>query len=141
MNNHGQRIRFIRGTYEDQKGWLNANREPTKCKYYVIVEANPPDRVHEKETFVLKTSVKFINVQNEPTTWEEALLNQHPDIDRQMDKLAADLVMCRFDYQQSGEEISRILVEKIADEQNKVQALGSNAKYKDVIWETNVDLD
>jgi hypothetical protein len=138
MNNHGQRIRFIRGTYEDQKGWLNANREATKCKYYVIVEPDPPNRLHEKETFVLKTSVKFINAQTKPTTWEEALLNQHPDIDQQMDRLAADLVMCRIN---SGEEISRILVEKIADEQNKVQALGSDAKYKDVHWEANVDLD
>ena len=96
MNTHGHRIRFIRGTYKDQKGWLNATKEPTKQKYYVIVEPDPPAHIYEKGTCVLKTSVKILSAETLPRTWEEALLYQHPDIDRLMDKLAANLAMCRI---------------------------------------------
>ena len=132
---HGHRVRFMGGTYKDQKGWLNTAKEPTKNKYYVIVEPDLPARNYEKATCVLKTSVKILSAETLPRSWEETLLDQHPDIDRLMDKLAANLALCRIDPNSSGNEISRLFVNKIAHEQSKLLALGILAAFWDVIWD------
>jgi hypothetical protein len=42
-------------------------------------------------TRVRRTSVKLASEEVEPTSYEEACLRQHPDIEAAMDKLARDL--------------------------------------------------
>jgi glycerol-3-phosphate cytidylyltransferase-like family protein len=135
MTNKGERIRFIKGTYQDQKGWLNTDKKHTKHKYHVIVEPDLPERNYEKSTSVMKTSVRLETAETLPKTYEEALLHQHPDTDRLMDKLASELVKCHISGHESATELCRIFVAKLEVAHEKQQALGHKALWRDVIWD------
>jgi hypothetical protein len=109
----GEAIRFIGGTYSKANkstmtGWFNASKEHTPCMYQVIVDLG---NGKEKVTKVMKESVRIVSEEAGPTCFEEAVLQQHPDIDKAMDKLAQELAKCGVHAQSN--EISRILSQKI----------------------------
>jgi hypothetical protein len=83
-DNKGEEIRFVAGNYIGETGWLNAAKRHTKLKYYVIVDLDD----EEKATLVWKTSVKLSSEEVAPTSFEEACLRQHPDIDAAFDQIA-----------------------------------------------------
>ena len=81
----GERIRFMRGTYKGQFGWKDTKEGETKKQVYVILEDGKTTRVN-------KTSVQTLpDVDNEPDTFEEAILQQVPKVNELMTELALEL--------------------------------------------------
>jgi hypothetical protein len=79
MSERGAAIRFVGGKYNGYTGWFNVARAHTKCMYYVIVTMG--ENGWEKNTRVPKSSVLAFVDERAPVSFEEAVLQQHSDID------------------------------------------------------------
>ena len=75
----GKETRFIRGTYKGCVGWLDkANKSKKKSKMvYVIVD----DQDYEEEVPTRVWTSSFRDRHKTPTTWAEAAVQQHPEIE------------------------------------------------------------
>jgi hypothetical protein len=129
MSEKGEGIRLVGGTYKDKTGWLNAAKKHTPLCYYVIVALDN----EEKATRVRKTSVKLGSAEAEPTSYEEACLQQHPDIDAAFDKLVQDLVKCGIHG--DSQEILRIITKKLTEARVAQSMKGNKAIWRNVNWE------
>ena len=83
----GAEIRFVKGTYKGRHGWLDSSRIKCKTSPYrhVIVASKDPN---ERD---LVTRVKECSYRMPfwaPTSYKEAALQQHPDIETAMIQLA-----------------------------------------------------
>lgn len=92
----GQAIFICGGKYRGKEGWLDISKPKTADFTYVIVDMGAG-----KEAF---TKVKHKNVcasSKVPDTFEEALLQQHPDINDDISRLVEKLAQCRVDTKPS----------------------------------------
>jgi hypothetical protein len=73
----GREIRFVRGTYKGCTGWLDSANKTKKDWVWVVVD----DKDYEEEVHarVWKSSVR--ESHKAPTTWAEAAVQQHPEIE------------------------------------------------------------
>ena len=88
----GDRIKFTAGIYQGKKGWIDTNQDEMPKMIGVIVE----DSEVEEEctvTRVQKTSIKKA-MGGRVTCFEDAVLDQNPDIEQMLEKLAQELVKC-----------------------------------------------
>jgi hypothetical protein len=129
----GERIRFIRGTYVGKTGWINNSKKETAKMVYVIVELE--DGL--KETRVAHASIA--RPAAEPTSYGEATLQQHPDIDGMMDKLVCQLAKCHMSTQASAVnsafKTTEIFCNKLFQAIATQQALGDKATWRHVHYE------
>lgn len=88
----GVPIKFIGGTYSNERGWINANRQPTACYTYVIVFVTRDSDGTDIGTF---TRVKHHHVKarkkKSPIKDESAWILSDPDIKKAVNKLALKL--------------------------------------------------
>ena len=113
--------------YKECKAWLDTGKRVTKCKVPVIIQL---DDGSLKATRIDKENVD--DPFSEPTSYEEAALQQLADIDYKMDILARDLARCRI---QATDEMLRIFGEKL-DRACTVQvSKGSRARWIHVNWD------
>jgi hypothetical protein len=125
MNNHGEAIRFSGGKYKGETGWFDALRPShPKMMYNVIVDREDGAII----TKVKKESVKVIANDTIPVTAEEAVLNQHPDVEEAMDKLVAKLARCWI--RPESTDIHRIFQNKLAEAWSAQTAKGGNALWR-----------
>ena len=103
----GEEIRLVKGDYEGKKAWMNKAKKPTKCMFFIIVD----DVGGELATRVMKTSVRLLTNVRTPSSYEEALIQQHPDIEQVLVKLATLLVKCGMD--ENSKNLQDILQNKI----------------------------
>jgi hypothetical protein len=128
MSDKGEPIRFVRGLYKGKTGWLNKEKGSTECQFYVIVSmAN--NKI--KRTRVNKESVAAPRDEMAPSSYAEALLQQHPDLEEKMDILCRELAKCKIQKDAAG--IYKILNRKI-EEAIKRQSKKSKAVYREVIF-------
>ena len=83
-------MRFIRGTYAGRKGWINdaaPKRKFIHQMWNAIVDVGDDEEGLEKITRVKTSSVRRAFLA-EPRTLEEAVIQQHPDIELAMIRLA-----------------------------------------------------
>jgi hypothetical protein len=125
----GQRVRFIGGTHVKKKGWLRLSKERRgENQIYVLVDLGN-DRVK-------KTYVSLINVAEilpPPTTWTEALLDQHTDVDAALEDLCRKLA--KFDlYPERREQLNAKIAERLAGAISRQLNLGSGATWKRVVY-------
>jgi hypothetical protein len=128
MSDKGNAIRFVKGKYAGETGWLNQDKAVTKCKIHVIVDKGDQGGIR---TCVDKTSVG--PPHREPQSFEEALLQQHPETERTMNKLVRLLARCNI--VSSTENISLIFNTKLNEACVAQEALGSKATWSHVVWE------
>jgi hypothetical protein len=83
-------------------------------------------------TRVRRTSVKLASEEVEPTSYEEACLRQHPDIEAAMDKLARDLAKCSVG---NSQEISRLVQKKLAGAIVAQRMQGNKASWRHVDYQ------
>jgi hypothetical protein len=122
----GKEIRFIGGKYGTKKGWINTDKEPGENTIPVIVNLG---KKGEWETYVFEE-----NVADEPTTrpssYAEAVIQQCPDLDQALTKLARDFAKCSIHVDPNG---FFLLVQKKVDEATKQhEAKGSKALYRNI---------
>lgn len=119
----GERIRFVGGTHKGKTGWIdNAKKSPPKM-IYVIVQEEDGDTT---TTRVMRDSIAIAGVTKKPSSYEEACLQQHPDIDKMMDKLVEKLAMCQVE---APKNIAFIFLEKM-----KKANLKQLSKGKKALW-------
>ena len=91
----GEPIKFVKGGYVGEAGWMHTDKGFTAKMAYVVVEKS--EKVpYTKWTRVKKTSIVLLSDYEEPESFEEALLDQHPDIDAALDKVVAEIVKCKL---------------------------------------------
>jgi len=124
----GREIRFIKGTYAGRKGWIDASRKKTKSTFrHVIVE---DDGDGEKFTRVKKTSYR--EPFKLPTSYEEAAMQQHPDIEKTMILLAEMLASCGIGTHNA--EVHQLLEDEIQKANTNLEKAGSKARFRNVEW-------
>jgi hypothetical protein len=126
MSERGSAIRFVAGKYEGRTGWFNMANAHTTSMYYVIVTMG--ENGEEKNTRVRKASVIAVADERVPVSYEEAVLQQHSDIDVAMNKLVASLAECGI--QGGSTEITRILSAKLIAACVAQQMRGSKATWR-----------
>ena len=127
----GEEIRFVKGTYAGNQGWLNTSKKSKSGRYdYVIV--NLDDK--EKPTRVLKSSIR--KPFQEPETYEEAAVQQHPEMELAMIRLAEMFAECGV--QQAGETV-KLFVKELERAHHHQLQLGSKARYRNVNFTSPVE--
>lgn len=125
----GEEIIFVGGKYQGKRGWIDGAKARTAARVHVIVDLGD----EKKHTFVAPESVKSITVLEDPSSFEEAMINQHPDMDQLLTKLARLMVSCRCG-EQSAAVVGDLLREKIKYQRTKQAMLGNKAKWRDVYF-------
>lgn len=121
----GQAIRFVKGTYAGQTGWYNSVNN-TKSGIYCSVIV-PMKSGAEKATRVLKSSIRAPFA--DPTTFEEAALQQHPDLELAMINLAEMFVQCGVTR---STEAMKLLDAELTEAYSRFKLLGNKARYRGV---------
>jgi hypothetical protein len=135
----GDRLVFVKGSYKGSRGWVDKLKGTTADCQYVIVEPKLPNRPHEKDTRVKKTSVKLVEAELQAVCFEEAILEQNPDIDEAFDKLVGLLASCQgVNVNKCGNALGVILMDRMHTASMAQLALGGKAKWRNVDWEENV---
>jgi hypothetical protein len=99
----GDEIRFIRGSYKELNGWLDtANKCKRKSKFIWVV-VNDEDYDEEIHTKVWKSSVR--EKKKAPTTWAEAAVQQHPEIEDAVIEVARLFASCLITDEKSVIEL------------------------------------
>jgi hypothetical protein len=130
----GDPIRFIKGKYKGKTGWRNKDKESTRERLYVIVDLGNNKL---KATWVKKSSAKPA-IQPRPTSYSEAVLQQCPDIEEKLEKLCAELAMCKIERDPNG--ILAIINVKLA-EACETQAGKSRALYRSIDYQVGATDD
>jgi hypothetical protein len=127
----GNSVRFCGGKYIGKTGWLNDEKGVTQQKVYVIVDMGDEKT---KETIVNRESIAAPYTQ--PGTFEEAALQQHPDIESMMDKLVRQLAKCNVGSTDvSVQTIASTFFNKMVKARTKQVELGKKATWRDVTWD------
>lgn len=122
----GDEVHFVGGKYLGKKGWMNAAKtQPAKMKY-VIVDLGDGN---ELATRVRKDSVGQPPLP--PNSYEEAALQQIPEVELALRKAARLLAKCGV---QEWTEACRIFEAFGQEESQKLMALGSKATYHTIEW-------
>jgi hypothetical protein len=129
----GSAIRFINGDYVGKQGWFDASKTHTRCRYYVLIVQDGRNGASTiKATWVNKPSVSVIAEERAPTTFEEAVLQTHPDVEKAMNKLVASFAQCGI--RADSTVIGRILSEKLLLANVAHAMKGHKATYRVTHW-------
>jgi hypothetical protein len=136
MSARGNEIRFVKGKYKGYYGWINSDESETLHSVPVIVQdyKKPDGTTHNKETKVRKTSVRPRQLTS-PRCFEEAVFQQHPDIEDQMEKLCKALIQCEID--RSSTMIQQIFARKLVKAGDKQSQLGNKAVWRQTNYGDN----
>ena len=118
----GDEITFTGGKYLGMKGWLNASKDETKEQVYVIVELPSGS---EKDTRVNKENIA-VGQEKEPMSYEEACLQQHPQVEKDLKKLVKQLAMCGIG---PHPQIAKIFMDALEKAVTAQQKKGGKAMY------------
>lgn len=121
MGQKGDSIRFKSGSYRGRTGWLDADKGSTERQVYVCVDMG------NKEFWTRVSKESIAPPYEQPSTFEEAALQQHPEIERMMDKLVRDLARCGING--GSAEIAKIFDRKLHLANAKQAEKGSKATY------------
>ena len=124
----GDSIRIKTEKYKECDAWKDTWKTTTSKMIYVIVET---------EQGLISTRLNKDSIGSAfgiPASYEEAALQQHPDVDRKLDDLVKQLAM--FDIDSSG-DIMRIFAGRLDEAAAKHVAKGSNAPIRRVLWDAS----
>ena len=123
----GDEIHFVGGTHMGNTGWIDSAKKHTSKMCYVIVQEDDgmvtSTRVMQESVVSAKALLKV------PASLEEACLQQHPDINRMMDKLAEKLAMCSVT---PTELLANIFMDKVQKANAKQVNKGNKALWHKV---------
>ena len=120
----GRSCRLLSQKYRESTAWYDTGRNPTKCKTPVIIELS---QGQYKSVLINKENVE--EAYEEPDTYEEAALQQHPDLDYKFDNLCKWLAECNI----HGEEAIIAIFKAKLERANLIQtSKGNKAKWRHV---------
>lgn len=126
----GEPIRFIKGAYAGYTGWINASATKKKNSFWwpVIVDMDG-----DETTTRVKESSMRKHFTAPPTTLEEAAVQQYPDLELAMIKLA-DIFAQIAGLQDNCQAVNLFNAELIRA-RNDQQKQGNKARYRHVHFE------
>jgi hypothetical protein len=89
----GGESRFARGTYKGCTGWIGLANKAKKDWVWVVVDDQ--DYEEEAHTRVWKSSIH--EAHKAPTTWAEAAIQQHPEIEEAIIQVSRLFATCNMD--------------------------------------------
>jgi hypothetical protein len=128
MSTKGEEIRFKKGTFGGQTGWINVargNQGFTPVKVHVIVGTGPKKGTH---TMVMQSSIGKKQPHQEPTSFAQAVYQEHGWVEHLMELLAAKIACLDIDCNELveiGDLFTAKLLEAEAAQKNK----GNKGKY------------
>lgn len=130
----GQEVKILSGKYEGKKAWINVNKgnkgETPKKIHLILRDGNK-----ERLTCLMKTSIALRD--RKPTCFEEAIMDQHPDILGLMVKLTRALAECELPEDKSMKSnLAHIFIGNLDKAIFEQDALGHKAKWRKVQWAT-----
>ena len=121
-------IRFVGGVYVGKTGWLhNSKRFRGQNKYYVLVDLG--------HNCVKKSYVDISSIappHTDPTSFAEALLQQHPQVEKAVNDLCKMLAHFEIDSESRKSEVHQTFVSKLEDAINNQRRMGTKANWKKV---------
>ena len=122
----GEAIRFIAGKYAGKKGWFDDSRAGDRQVVPVIVDLGSKG---EKVTVVYRSSIKVETVE-EPGFYAHAVLQQCPDIEKNLVTVCRQLAKC--DIEKDEEGFVLIMGDKLEEAKDWQKAKGSKAMYRKI---------
>lgn len=86
----GRQVRITGGVCEGRHGWLHKSANTFPDKAWIIVAGKSAEE-RDKSRLVAKQNISYHSEEVTPRNFEEALLREHPDIAKDMKRLAAKL--------------------------------------------------
>ena len=132
MSNHGDEIRFVGGKHVGCTGWVDLDGDETAACIAVVVNGYKDKRsrsASNKSTTVRKESVRLM-AQPAPQSRAEAIMQQHPEIEQTMEKLARQLAKCELSPRSAS--MHKIFARKLQDATARQIAMGDRATWKKV---------
>lgn len=118
----GEAVRIVKGKYIKNYGaWLDTafgKNMFTPKKVHILVvkmDKEPPTPV-----FIRRSSIVRNSEYVAPTSYEEAILDQHPTIDQQMNSLARSLARCNLSMDIDKQKIFKILEMKMEEFEKEI---------------------
>lgn len=127
----------MKGTHKGKFGWVNKEKGETKKQIYVIVE----EADKEVLTRVNKASIQVVpTTEEEPDSFEEAILQQVPKINELMTNLAVELAKVKgVSYRRSHGKLCELFGEKLLAAELMQSTLGRDATWRFVEYDEDFD--
>lgn len=129
----GAPIKFTGGNFKGRYGWIDTSR-PRKPKMQPVI-VNMVEEGYENITrCMIVNYILMSDVNDVPTTYVEAMLQQHPDIDDMLFKLCREMAMCSVD-EHTADQVYDVLNERIKQAKGEQDRLGHDARWRHVNFE------
>ena len=123
----GDEVRFIAGKHAGKSGWVNTEETADESITPVIVNLG---RKGEKTTFVYTSSIRLVSLQRPPNSYAEAVIQQCPDIEKNLVTVTRQLAKCDIDRDPEG--FQGIMNEKLDEARDWQLGKGSKAMYRKI---------
>lgn len=126
----GKEVRIVTRDYKKKKGWIDvdAGRNPNPLRQYVIVDMGGG---YELDTNLWIFSLR--DAHEKPKNREEAMLQEHPDIEADLIQLCRKMAACEVHNKQAVMN----LVKKELTKAVKEQCLrGNTAKWRELEYDS-----
>lgn len=123
----GDEVNFVGGTYLGLTGWRWKGKVDTPKMVSVIVRKEDGT---EYGTRLKKDNVK---VSTPPINRVEAALDQHPDIEGQLDKLCKFFAQCAFDGEEKDLYVA--ITKRMQAAISRQRSEGLHASWREVIFD------
>ena len=136
-NRKGGQVKVIRGSREGKKGWYDVSKRsrPAQSDHLILLNRDGTEDI----CTLCKLSIEAILLHNPPppASFQEAMLQQHPNIERMMNKLATALA--KFEGLENTQELGQLFLVKVREAQIKQAELGCNELWRHVHWTEPAD--
>lgn len=122
----GEEIRFIAGKYGGKTGWINTQEPADESITPVIVNLG---RKGEKATFVYTSSIKR-NTSAPPTSYAQAVIQQCPDIEKNLVTVTRQLAKCDISRDPKG--FQAVVHNQLDEARAWQEGKGSKAMYRKI---------
>jgi hypothetical protein len=107
MSGRGEEIQFVRGTYLGYMGWINLAGDETAASVPVIVQG-----FRKKDGSTCNKTAMVRRERVRPRA-SEAIMQQYPNIEQMMEKLARQLARCEINPRSTA--IQQIFAAKLQE--------------------------
>ena len=122
----GEAIRFIAGKYAGKSGWINTEEPADELITPVIVD---PGQKGFKVTFVHTSSINRV-AGTAPTGYAEAVIQQCPDIEKNLVAVTCQLAKC--DLSRDPQGFQALMIRSLDEARDWQENRGSKAMYRKI---------
>jgi hypothetical protein len=135
----GTPIQIVGGDHSGCSGWIDKSRHPTNCFTPVILNKKKHNRLQEIQTKVQHENYILHTELKPPTSYEDAMLQQHTDINELLNKLVREMAQCELTgaNETSQKNISSIFLSRLHKARQRQDVKGSKARWRKIKFGSN----